>query len=221
MKLNKKLRFLLVVLLLSLFGCKAETYLLPTNVTSFAASAKDGKVELTWGNPDYPNLHGVKVVRKTLASPQSPTDGDQVYFDSGVAYTDTLVTNGTTYYYRAFTYDFDQNYSPGAGASATPAAVAPLPVSNVKATASAGVVSLTWTNPSPTPGEPNDFAGVKILRQEATCPADQNQGVSVYLGSNSQTSDSTATSGKLTCYSLFAYGAAGAYASAVNVTVTP
>lgn len=118
----------------------------PANVSSFTATAGDGQVSLSWTNPAS-DFSGVKILRKTGSYPTSPTDGTQVYDNNGTSYTDTGLTNSTTYYYTAFSRDVVLNYSSGAQATATPHDVtAPAAISTLSATAlTAKSVRLNWT----------------------------------------------------------------------------
>ncbi len=96
-------------------------------VARLTAVARDGSVTLNWDNPA---VHaGVLVLRAAGAPPNfAPTHGvrygegatlgnAQVVFadEAGAArsFTDTSVTNGTTYYYRVFNTDDSRQYSAG------------------------------------------------------------------------------------------------------------
>ncbi len=92
----------------------------PGNVTNFTATPGNGQVSLSWSNPSDSDFAGVKIQRKTGGYPTSHTDGTTVYNSTGEIYTDTGLTNGTTYYYKAFTYDEVPNYSSGSSDSAIP-----------------------------------------------------------------------------------------------------
>ena len=100
----------------------------PSEVTNFTATAGDSQISLSWTNPiSDVDFVGVKIVRKTGGYPTSVTDGTLIYtvfIDTGIAssFTDIGLTNGITYYYKAFTYDRRLNYSSGAGAAAIPTA---------------------------------------------------------------------------------------------------
>jgi hypothetical protein len=89
--------------------------------------ARDGSVTLTWDNPA---LHGgVLVLRAEGAAPNAPPvqgrnyalgdtvgNAQVVYtdaFSSASTFTDTTVTNGTTYFYRVFNADDVRWYSAG------------------------------------------------------------------------------------------------------------
>lgn len=98
---------------------------IPPAVTGFQAFAGDGQISLAWTNPTHPNFIGVKILRKTSEYPTSPTDGTLVYSGTGSSETDTGLTNGTAYYYTAYTFNATPEYSSGATAEATPYAITP------------------------------------------------------------------------------------------------
>jgi len=84
----------------------------PALVANFAASdGENGQSTLTWTNPSDSDLAQVVVLRKTGSYPTSHTDGTTVYDNASptpggtVSTTDTGLTNGTTYYYAAFSRD--------------------------------------------------------------------------------------------------------------------
>ena len=117
--------------------------------TAFSASAGNAKVELTWTDPKdkYATPEGdisdtgdqlvsewdyTVLVRKTGSQPAGPNDGTVVVSSSvrnqyqSTPYTDTGLTNDTTYYYAVFAYNKDGVASAGAFANATPKAGTPL-----------------------------------------------------------------------------------------------
>jgi len=118
----------------------------PANVSSFTATPGDSQISLSWTNPGT-DFAGVKIMRKTGSFPTSPTDGTSIYDSNGTSYTDSGLTNGTTYYYTAFSRDVVLNYSSGAQVSASPRDnIVPASISNLTATAlTARTVKLDWT----------------------------------------------------------------------------
>lgn len=53
------------------------------------------------GTLDY---EGTKIMRKTGSYPSGPTDGVQIYDGTGTSTMDAGLSNGVTYYYKAFAY---------------------------------------------------------------------------------------------------------------------
>lgn len=68
---------------------------------------------LSWTapSPDEDNSFvGARIVRKTGSAPTGINDGTIVYEGTALNYTDTGLTAGTTYYYRAFAYNARTKY---------------------------------------------------------------------------------------------------------------
>ena len=116
---------------------------------NFTAEAGNAQVTLTWTDPKdkYATPEGdisdtgdqlvsewdhTVLVRKTGSQPVGPNDGTVVVSSSvrnqyqSTPYTDTGLTNDTTYYYAVFAYNKDGVASEGAFTSATPIAGTPL-----------------------------------------------------------------------------------------------
>ena len=83
---------------------------LSAQIANFYATIGDASVALSWTNPDDANFTGVLIVRKTGGYPVKPSDGVKIYQGTAQAYTDTGLTNGTQYYYRAFAYNAKHEY---------------------------------------------------------------------------------------------------------------
>jgi hypothetical protein len=83
---------------------------LAKQITNFYATIGDTKVVLTWNKPSDSNYSGVAIVRKTGGYPQRVLDGTKVYEGTGTSFSDTGLTNGTQYYYRAFAYNSHHEY---------------------------------------------------------------------------------------------------------------
>ena len=93
--------------------------LTPAAPTGLAATASDGQVVLNFNGNSESDLAGYNVYRgQTSGGPYSPVNPSLL---NVTAYTDTNVTNGTTYYYVVTAVDTSGNESPGSGeTSATP-----------------------------------------------------------------------------------------------------
>ena len=115
----------------------------PGNVSSFADVAGDGEVALSWINPSDPDFAGV-MIRRSTSTISSYTDGTQIYDAAGTGFTDTSVTNDTTYYFKAFAYDTVGIYSSGVEVSATPTAAATSAPTGVAAAAGDTQVTISW-----------------------------------------------------------------------------
>ncbi len=85
------------------------------------ATPADSEVVFTWKNPNEPSfVRTVIVVKKTGGYPTSPQDGQTIYEGNGETFTDTSVSNGTTYYYAMYSYDHAKRYSSGVRISLAP-----------------------------------------------------------------------------------------------------
>ena len=82
-------------------------------VENFEAKPGNLSVILSWTapSPDEDNSFvGARIVRKTGSAPTGISDGTVVYEGTALTYTDTGLTAGTTYYYRAFAYNAKKKY---------------------------------------------------------------------------------------------------------------
>ena len=101
-------------------GCPSTDTVPPDNATDLKAVTADGEIRLTWSNPGDGDFSGVRIQRLSTGYASHVGDGTKVYEGSLEAYTDTGLTNGTTYYYTVFSYDGEPNYSSGAQIAARP-----------------------------------------------------------------------------------------------------
>lgn len=82
-------------------------------VENFKAGLGNLSATLSWTapTPDEDNSFvGARIVRKTGSAPTGINDGTVVYEGTALTYTDTGLTAGTTYYYRAFAYNAKKKY---------------------------------------------------------------------------------------------------------------
>lgn len=82
-------------------------------VDNFTVTAGLLTATLTWTAPttdEDSSFVGTRIVRKVGSTPQSKSDGTVVYEGTALTYTDTGLTDGTTYYYRAFAYNAKNKY---------------------------------------------------------------------------------------------------------------
>ena len=97
----------------------------PDAPTSFSATtASTTQIDLSWAKGD--GAQKTKIQRKEGSYPSDKDDGTEVYFDTGTSKSDTGLSPGTTYYYRAWSevsgsQQWSDNY---AEASATTTSIA-------------------------------------------------------------------------------------------------
>ncbi|UTC49506.1 DUF4959 domain-containing protein [Treponema vincentii] len=125
----------------------------PAEVTELKAVAGNGKVSLSWKNPDDADLYQVEIT----ASPMAGTLANSVYLfaEKGKAMSFTVegLNNGTAYTFTVKTIDKLLNKSTGVSTAEavkpvdTSDKTPPAEVTELKAVAGSGKVSLSWKNP--------------------------------------------------------------------------
>ena len=86
---------------------------LPEQIDNFQITANNLSTTLSWTKPvkDENNSYiGVRIVRKEGSCPTGVNDGVVVYEGSAITYTDSGLTDGVEYFYRAFSYNADKKY---------------------------------------------------------------------------------------------------------------
>lgn len=82
-------------------------------VENFKAGLGNLSAILSWTAPSLDednSFVGARIVRKIGSAPTGINDGTVVYEGTALTYTDTGLTAGTTYYYRAFAYNAKKKY---------------------------------------------------------------------------------------------------------------
>jgi len=123
----------------------------PGAPTGLIASGSSGVVTLSWTAPNSDGgagITGYNVYRGTTTGGEATTP-----VATGIAvanFTDSGLTNGTTYFYRVAAVNSVGTSAPSNEASATPqpAIAPPTPPQNLAATGANGAVQLTWSAPS-------------------------------------------------------------------------
>ncbi|MDE2312266.1 MAG: DUF2341 domain-containing protein [Patescibacteria group bacterium] len=105
----------------------------PADVSNATTTPADGQITLNWTNPTATDFSQIVILRATSTISSAPTEGASysagnnissalvVYAGSATTYSDSPLSNGTTYYYKIFAEDASGNYStPGVAVSDTP-----------------------------------------------------------------------------------------------------
>ena len=117
----------------------------PGPVDFFNARAGDQNVSLSWSNPPDPDFTAVRILRSTTGPATSAVPGatqTQVYEGTGESFSDTNLTNGTTYYYTAYARDDAGLWSARATERVTPVdTTKPTVISTSPAAGATGVLA--------------------------------------------------------------------------------
>lgn len=92
----------------------------PANVSNFEAIGADKAVDIFWQNPKDEDFEGILITRSPDFYPRKPTEGEVIFQGKLENIKDLNVINDQDYFYTAFTYDKNNNFSSGAIASARP-----------------------------------------------------------------------------------------------------
>lgn len=182
----------------------------PTGVTITNA---DESAIIKWTDPNDTAVEsvtlakwsGTVVVRKVGSAPTSKTDGTIVvdsrtrnaYATAG--YTDTGLTNGTTYYYGIFPYSEDDVVTTDSVTTFTPSAIYPTAASGITVTNKDEAVSVAYTKPS-------DATAVKIVYKSGSAPTSPTDGTAVNA-SSSPVSITGLTNGTTYYFVVYTYNA--------------
>lgn len=168
----------------------------PKEVTNASITNGNGKVSITWTDPDDVTLEGItlstwagtKLVMNESNYPTNENDGTVILNSTtrnqyqSTGYEVTGLTNNKTYYFALFPYSTDgiYNYSETGKLLGKPSLVKLDPCTDMNATATMGKVTVTWTDPAATKTENGNTATwqktVLVYKQGTTAPTDINDG---------------------------------------------
>jgi hypothetical protein len=200
-------------------GSSAPT--VPTAPQSLAATAGSGSVSLSWAAPASNGgaaITGYNVYRGTSAGGESATPVATNVMTT--SFTDTALTNGTTYYYTVAAVNSVGTSPQSNEASATPVAVqatVPSAPQSLAAVAGNGSVSLSWSAPASDGG--SAITGYNVYRGttaggESTTPLASNV-------SGTSFTDTGLVNGTTYFYTVAAVNAVGVSPQSAEVSATP
>jgi len=195
----------------------------PGKIAGFTATPGDLKIDLSWSNPTNEDFEKVKIQFSTTAYPLNEDDGTNIYEGTGEAKSHTGLTNGTRYYYSAFTVDDVGNWSDAAHASAIAGEGGDAwedetytsRVTNFKAESDWDEIKLTWVNPKVA-----DFSLVEIRWSITDYPEEVTDGTQLYQGSAQAKVHENLTLDQTYYYSAFAQNTSGRWSSGVHASAT-
>jgi fibronectin type 3 domain-containing protein len=189
-----------------------------------AAQATDQRVQLTWAPPSSDG--GSEVLKYRLHRATTPGGQDltrtplAVLSDATVSYTDTAVTNGTTYYYVVVATNALGSSAPSTEVAARPQGTVtvspPGAPTALSATASPGVVQLAWNAPTSTGGAP--ITSYRVYR--GTTPGGEDLSTPIGTSTTPSFDDTAVTTGTAYSYVVMAVNSAGPGPASAEVTVT-
>src|SRR5713226_4212670 len=185
----------------------------PGAPTALTATAGNASISLSWTAPASnggASITGYNVLRSTTSGAETALSSGVV----GTAFTDSTVSNGTTYFYKVAAVN---SVGPGPlsnEASATPATVPSAP-QNLVASAGNGSVSLSWTAPASNGGAA--VTSYNVLR--STSSGAESSLSSGVVGTTF--TDSTVSNGTTYFYKVAAVNSAGPGPLSNEASATP
>jgi hypothetical protein len=182
------------------------------------AAGANGAVNLSWSAPASNGgaaVTGYNLYRGTSPGAESPTPVATNI--TGLSFTDTGLTDGTTYYYTVTAVNA-VGISPQSGeASATPQAVAPSAPLNVVASAGNAQVTVSWSVPASTGGAP--VTGYNVYR--GTSPGGESPTPVATNVTTTSFADTGLTNGTTYYYKVAAVNSAGVSPQSSEASATP
>jgi fibronectin type 3 domain-containing protein len=201
----------------------ASSPVAPSAPQSLAATAGSGSVSLTWTAPANNGgaaISGYNIYRGTSAGGEGTTPVGTVS-GTTLSFTDTGLTNGTTYFYTVKAVNSAGTSAASNEASATPTAVTatvPTAPQSLTATGASKSVQLSWSAPSSNGGSP--ITGYNVYRGtsaggEGTTP------VGTVSGTTLSFTDTGLTNGTTYFYTVKAVNAVGTSLPSNEANATP
>ncbi len=81
------------------------------SIYNLTATSTSNEIILNWNNPKDEDFYGVKIVRSPFFFPADPFEGKIIYDGRGTYARDSDLSFDTKYYYSAFSYDKNLNFS--------------------------------------------------------------------------------------------------------------
>jgi fibronectin type 3 domain-containing protein len=192
----------------------------PSAPQSLAATAGSGSVSLTWTPPA--SNGGAAITGYTIYRGTSPggESGPPVATAAGTSFTDSGLTNGTTYYYKVAAVNAAGTSPQSGEASATPTAVqATVPSAPQSLTATAGSLSvqLSWSAPASNGGSP--VTGYDVYR--GTSPGGEGSTPVATNVATTSFTDTGRTNGTTYYYTVAAVNAVGVSPQSNEASATP
>ncbi|WP_344061057.1 fibronectin type III domain-containing protein, partial [Terrabacter lapilli] len=191
---------------------------IPSAPQSLTALAGNTTVSLTWAAPASnggSTITGYAVYRGTSAGGEAATPVASNV--TGTSFTDTGLTNGTTYYYTVAAINAVGTSPQSNETFATPQTTAPSAPLSLTATASSNAVALTWAAPASNGGSP--VTGYAVYRGtsaggEAASPVASNV-------TGTSFTDTGLTNGTTYYYKVAAINAVGTSPQSNEASATP
>jgi fibronectin type 3 domain-containing protein len=190
----------------------------PSTPLNLVASAGNAQVTGSWSVPASDGgspITGYDVYRGTSSAGESATPiATNV---SSTSFTDTGLTNGTTYYYTVAAINAVGESPQSAEASATPQAVAPSAPTGLMASGGNGQVALSWAVPASDGGSP--ITGYNVYR--GTSPGGESTTAVATNVLSSSFTDTGVTNGATYYYTVAAVNAVGLSLQSAEASATP
>ncbi|RKY93402.1 MAG: hypothetical protein DRQ06_06785, partial [Candidatus Hydrothermota bacterium] len=173
-----------------------------------ATSINTTTISLSWTKGD--GAETTVIVRKTGSYPTSISDGVVVYNGTGTSYTDSGLSAGTGYYYRAWSYangEYSSSYDSAMNYTY------PSKPTSISSSATAHTISLSWTK--------GDGADKTVIRYSTSgYPSSPSDGTLAYNGADTSTTISGLAPETTYYFSFWAYDSESGYYSQDYATHT-